>query len=195
MASNQLSAWKRKQPPRHPRWPERPLQHLWQFIDALYRERLAMSPEQTIGHFRITGKLGESGDGCGLSRHRHTPEPRGRDQGPAGRVCRGLEPYRPPARGPGAASLNHPNIAAIYGVESGAPIMELVEGPTLAERIGAGPDHTATPPCGGKREILDAGRALARKNNWPGKKSLTAGRDFPDLLTPRVAFPKSATEE
>src|SRR5438477_7640136 len=37
------------------------------------------------------------------------------------------------------ASLNHPNIAAIYGLEeSGATralVMELVEGPTLAERI------------------------------------------------------------
>jgi serine/threonine protein kinase len=40
------------------------------------------------------------------------------------------------------ASLNHPNIAAIYGFEdSGAThalVMELVEGPTLAERIKAG---------------------------------------------------------
>ena len=33
------------------------------------------------------------------------------------------------------ASLNHPNIAAIYGVEEKALVMELVEGPTLAERI------------------------------------------------------------
>jgi serine/threonine protein kinase len=41
------------------------------------------------------------------------------------------------------ASLNHPNIAAIYGLEesSGIPalVMELVEGRTLAERIAAGP--------------------------------------------------------
>src|SRR6202162_3840719 len=41
------------------------------------------------------------------------------------------------------ASLNHPNIAAIYGLEESGPIralvMELVEGPTLAERIAAGP--------------------------------------------------------
>jgi serine/threonine-protein kinase len=36
------------------------------------------------------------------------------------------------------ASLNHPNIAAIYGVEEGARIMELVEGATLTERIAAG---------------------------------------------------------
>jgi tetratricopeptide (TPR) repeat protein/predicted Ser/Thr protein kinase len=34
------------------------------------------------------------------------------------------------------AALNHPNIAAIYGVEDRALVMELVEGPTLTERIG-----------------------------------------------------------
>src|SRR5579863_463875 len=49
------------------------------------------------------------------------------------------------------ASLNHPNIAAIYGFEdSGAThalVMELVEGPTLAERIkqGATPVDEALP--------------------------------------------------
>src|SRR5215510_1418398 len=37
------------------------------------------------------------------------------------------------------ASLNHPNIAAVYGIEQGALVMELVEGPTLAERIAGGP--------------------------------------------------------
>ncbi len=41
------------------------------------------------------------------------------------------------------AALNHSNIAAIYGLEqSGSThylVMELVEGPTLAERIAAGP--------------------------------------------------------
>jgi Tol biopolymer transport system component len=41
------------------------------------------------------------------------------------------------------ASLSHPNIAAIYGLEESgstrALVMELVEGPTLAERIAAGP--------------------------------------------------------
>ena len=37
------------------------------------------------------------------------------------------------------ASLNHPNIASIYGVEDQALVMELVEGPTLADRIKQGP--------------------------------------------------------
>lgn len=39
------------------------------------------------------------------------------------------------------ASLNHPHIATVYGFESGAIGMELVEGPTLAERIS----HRAMP--------------------------------------------------
>ena len=38
------------------------------------------------------------------------------------------------------ASLNHSNIAAIYGLEQGsALVLELVEGPTLADRIVSGP--------------------------------------------------------
>ena len=40
------------------------------------------------------------------------------------------------------ASLNHPNIAAVYGLEESdgirALVLELVEGPTLADRIPSG---------------------------------------------------------
>src|ERR1700674_4977499 len=45
------------------------------------------------------------------------------------------------------ASLNHPNIAAIYGFEDSsgihALVMELVEGPTLADRISRSPISVA----------------------------------------------------
>ena len=41
------------------------------------------------------------------------------------------------------AALNHPNIGAIYGLEESngaqALVLELVEGPTLADRIARGP--------------------------------------------------------
>src|SRR3972149_1321430 len=41
------------------------------------------------------------------------------------------------------AALNHPHIAAIYGFEEldgvRSLVMELVEGPTLAERVAGGP--------------------------------------------------------
>ncbi len=43
------------------------------------------------------------------------------------------------------ASVSHPNLAAIYGVEESTPtralVMELVDGPTLADRIIQGPLH------------------------------------------------------
>jgi serine/threonine-protein kinase len=57
------------------------------------------------------------------------------------------------------ASLNHPNIAAIYGLEESdrvrALVLELVEGPTLADRIahGAIPLDEALPIA---RQIADA---------------------------------------
>ena len=41
------------------------------------------------------------------------------------------------------ASINHPNIAAIYGFEGGALIMEFVEGATIADRLRKG----AIPPA------------------------------------------------
>jgi Tol biopolymer transport system component len=55
------------------------------------------------------------------------------------------------------ASLNHPHIAAVYGLEdvdgTKALVMELVEGPTLADRIAQGP----IPPD----EALPAARQIA----------------------------------
>jgi serine/threonine protein kinase len=55
------------------------------------------------------------------------------------------------------ASLNHPHIATIYGVDETdgvrALILELVEGPTLAERQGRGPLPV--------REALSAARQIA----------------------------------
>jgi Tol biopolymer transport system component/serine/threonine protein kinase len=69
------------------------------------------------------------------------------------------------------ASLNHPNIAAIYGLEESggvrALVMELVEGPTLAERLAAVEPRDRRPPLGpllneeGKREARGGGVALS----------------------------------
>ena len=61
------------------------------------------------------------------------------------------------------ASLNHPNIASIYGFEEAdgvsALVLELVEGPTLAERIAEGPIPVAeTIAIAGQiAEALEAG--------------------------------------
>ena len=61
------------------------------------------------------------------------------------------------------ASLNHPNIASIYGLEESdgvkALVLELVEGPTLAERIAEGPIpvEEALPIARQIAEALEAG--------------------------------------
>ena len=43
------------------------------------------------------------------------------------------------------AQLHHPNVASIHGLEESvggyALVMELVEGPTLADRLAGGPDR------------------------------------------------------
>ena len=66
------------------------------------------------------------------------------------------------------ASLNHPNIAAIYGLEESdqtkALVMELVEGPTLADRIaqGAIPVDEALPIAKQIAEALEAAHDVAK---------------------------------
>ena len=59
------------------------------------------------------------------------------------------------------ASLNHPNIAGIYGFESGALVLEMVEGPTLAERFERGqiPIDEAIAIAKQVAEALEAGHA------------------------------------
>jgi serine/threonine-protein kinase len=56
------------------------------------------------------------------------------------------------------ASLIHPNVAAIYGLEEGALVLELVDGETLAERL----THRALPldeALSIARQIFHSGRA------------------------------------
>ncbi len=96
--------------------------------------------QDTIAHYRIASKLGSGGMG---EVYRATDTKLGRD------VALKIIPekfaqdavrmswFRREAQV--LASLNHPNIAAIYGVEDRALVMELVNGATLAERISAGP--------------------------------------------------------
>jgi Tol biopolymer transport system component len=88
-----------------------------------------MTPQQTIAHYRITAKLGEGGMGevyratdTKLDREvaiKILPESFAQDAGRMARFEREAKVL---------ASLNHPNIAHIYGVEERALVMELVEG-------------------------------------------------------------------
>jgi serine/threonine-protein kinase len=64
------------------------------------------------------------------------------------------------------ASLNHPNIAAVYGLEDAggekAPVLELVEGPTLFERLALGPIPVSE-ALAIARQIVDALEAAHRQ--------------------------------
>src|SRR5215471_5938495 len=100
-----------------------------------------MSPQSSIAHYRIISKLGEGGMG---EVWRATDTKLGRDVAikilpetfaeDAERIAR----FEREAKV--LASLNHPNIAAIYAIEECALVMELVEGETLK---GALPIETA----------------------------------------------------
>src|SRR3954452_3449517 len=94
--------------------------------------RTAMDAPSTIAHYRITSKLGEGGMGAvyratdtTLNRDvalQDLPPVFAEDADRMGRFAREAQVL---------ASLNHPNIAAIYGIEQGAIVMELVEGQDL----------------------------------------------------------------
>jgi len=109
---------------------------------------------EAIAHYRITTVLGEGGMG---KVYRAVDTKLGREVAikvisaavaeDAGRIARFAREAKV------LASLNHPNIAALYSVEDRALVMELVEGPTLAERIAKGPVPL--------REALDIARQMA----------------------------------
>src|ERR1044071_8295945 len=91
-----------------------------------------MSPQSSIGHYRILSKLGEGGMGAvyraadtRLNRDvaiKVLPDFFAADPDRLARFAREAQVL---------AALNHSNIAAIYGVEEGAIVMELVEGEAL----------------------------------------------------------------
>jgi Tol biopolymer transport system component/predicted Ser/Thr protein kinase len=97
-----------------------------------------MTPE-SIAHYRISSKLGEGAMG---EVYRATDSKLGREVAikliPEDFARDALRMVRFTREAQVLASLNHPNIAAIYGVEDRALIMELVEGQTLTERIAQG---------------------------------------------------------
>src|SRR6516165_940607 len=99
-----------------------------------------MTPQESIAHYRILSELGEGGMGAV---YRATDTKLNREV--AIKVLPGVFANDPDRlarftrEAQVLASLNHPNIAVIYGVEEHALVMEMVEGPTLLERLAAGP--------------------------------------------------------
>ncbi len=84
------------------------------------------------------------------------------------------------------ASLNHPNIAAIYGLEKSgetpALVLELVEGPTLAELIGQAPAARGTSEAE-ERAARGGGAPRAVKNAAiPLEEALPIARQIAEAL-------------
>ncbi len=105
---------------------------------------MSLEPGQRLAHYIVAGKIGEGGMGVV---YRATDTRLNREvaikvlppalAGDADRLAR----FQREAHV--LASLNHPGIASIYGLEEAggvrALVLELVEGPTLAERLAASP--------------------------------------------------------
>jgi serine/threonine-protein kinase len=110
---------------------------------------MALAPGTRLGPYEITVQIGAGGMGevyratdANLGRQvaiKVLPEAFAQDAERLARFEREAKTL---------ASLNHPNIASIYGFEKGPPevghythalVMELVEGPTLADRLAAQP--------------------------------------------------------
>ncbi len=124
---------------------------------------MALASGTRLGPYEITAQIGEGGMGevyratdTNLKRAvaiKVLPESVAADAERLARFQREAEVL---------AALNHPNIAAIYGLEKSegttALVMELVEGPTLADRIaqGAIPVDEALPIAKQIAEALEA---------------------------------------
>ena len=105
---------------------------------------MALTVGTRLGHYEVTALLGEGGMGqvwqatdTQLGRQvalKILPDAFADDPNRLARFEREAQVL---------ASLNHPGIAAIYGIEEAegtrALVLELVDGPTLADRIGEGP--------------------------------------------------------
>lgn len=104
---------------------------------------LALSPGTCIGPYKITARIGAGGMGeiwratdTSLGRQvaiKVLPDSLAQDPDRLARLEREARTL---------ASLNHPNVATLYGLEKSdgaALVMELIDGVTLAERIAQGP--------------------------------------------------------
>ena len=139
---------------------------------------------QTIAHYKIAEKLGEGGMGVV---YRAVDAKLGRDvalkvlpavfAGDPDRMAR----FQREAHV--LASLNHPNIAAIYGLEEAngvhALAMELVEGPTLEERLAAGGAMELEEALALARQMADAleyahERGVVHRDLKPANVKVTA---------------------
>jgi serine/threonine protein kinase len=143
------------------------------FVGAAKNGALASMIPQSIAHYRISAKLGQGGMGTvyramdtKLGREvaiKVLPSDLAEDPGRMARFTREAKLL---------ASLNHPNIASIYGVEDRALVMELVEGQELRGRL---PIEEAIPIARQIAEGLEAAheRGIVHRDLKPANIKLT----------------------
>ena len=133
-----------------------------------------MTPQPSqIAHYRLTAKLGEGGMGAvyraldtKLNREvaiKILPDALANDPDYLARFTREAQVL---------AALNHPNIAAVYGVEDRAIVMELVEGRELPTPL---PLHEALPIARQIAEALEAAheKGIVHRDLKPANIKLT----------------------
>jgi len=127
---------------------------------------MSLSPGTRLGVYEVTAKIGEGGMGEVYQARDTTldrdvalkvlPDAFTADPDRLARFQREAKVL---------ASLNHPNIGAIYGLEAAgdtqALVLELIEGPTLADRIAEGP-HRGRAWCPGP----DTPRPSRLRRSW-----------------------------
>src|SRR5688572_21854845 len=123
---------------------------------------MPIAPGTRLAHYEVVAKLGQGGMGE-VYRARDTqldrdvalkilPESFASDPDRLMRFTREAKTL---------ASLNHPNIAAIYGIEQRALVMELVEGQDLSELISDYRHRHSAPAAAGPSESSSRGPAAS----------------------------------
>ena len=144
---------------------------------------MSLSPGTRLGAYEVADKIGAGGMGE-VYRARDTKL----DRDVALKVLPDLFANDPERLGrfqreaKVLASLNHPNIGSIYGLEESggvqALVLELIEGPTLADRIAQGPIpiDEALPIARQIAEALEAAHEQGFRSRWMIPCSWAASR-------------------
>jgi serine/threonine protein kinase len=103
-------------------------------VSGFFNAEPDLAPGDTVAHYRIQEKLGEGGMGVV---YKASDSRLGRSV--ALKVVKTEFSSRSQREARAVAALNHPNICTLHDVGPDYLVMELVEGPTLAERIAKGP--------------------------------------------------------
>ena len=128
-----------------------------------------------VGPYEVSAPLGRGGMG---EVYRATDTRLGREVAIKFSAERFSERFEREAQA--VAALNHPNICTLYDVAADYLVMELVEGPTLAERITEGPipfDEAigiAKQIAAGLEEAHDKGSRTATSNRAISRSNRTA---------------------